>query len=306
MGHGDGGEGDQHVVEQGRNRADRIRQLESDPDIYQHADERKADRQHCLLLQIRADRRANAFGTEQRECADRRVVLEIGSCGLAQGFNIRELIERTEYPVGLSILEHRVGHRSVVRLSGLGITAHAIRIRRNKATEERQRPLGIEVEPVPKVRVEILVQKLEDRTREVTLRAFGVFDPNQNFILLDLIETLNERRSQGQVRDRLTQSAEVRLVAEFERDLGPTYEVDSEIEPRSEKLVSQTANNRQRRKRQGDFAVGEKRNIGVANDAHGFIQSDTEALDALAAGKNDHVKGTRNKHGRENTGQNAD
>ena len=110
------------------------------------------------------------------------------------------------------------------------------------------------------------------------------------------------RPARGELVDRRSQLTEIRWLAELEGDLGSTDEVDAEVEPRSEEFVSEPADDRQRRKRQGNFAVREKRNIGVANDTHGFIQSDTEALDAFAPAKHDHVDGAEEKHGREGAG----
>ena len=94
--------------------------------------------------------------------------------------------------------------------------------------------------------IKIAVEKIQNRAREVTLLAPWILDPDQNLVLLRLIEALNGRSTGREFVDRGSQQTEVWLFAEFESHLCAADEVDAEVEPRSEELVGQSADDRQR------------------------------------------------------------
>ena len=72
---------------------DAERQLEPEPDVDQHSDEREPDRRLGLVLEIGADCGPDALGAEQGELAEGRRLLDVGADALGDALDGVELVE---------------------------------------------------------------------------------------------------------------------------------------------------------------------------------------------------------------------
>ncbi len=148
------------------------------------------------------------------------------------------------------------------------VAADRVGIGRCQQQDEFLGTLGVQVVLPLQVTVELLVEEVDDRLREIALQTLRVLDPDHDLVLLGLVEPLDQRCSGLQLNQGVTQLSEIRLLAELDGDLGATHEVDPQIEARPEELIEQPRGDDQHRDADRDLAVAEERNVGVADDAH--------------------------------------
>ena len=155
-----------------------------------------------------------------------------------------------------------------MRLAALHVTSDPVGVRLHQKVDKLQRTLGVEIEAISDVGVEVAVQEVENRARKVPLSTCRILHPDQDLVLLRLVEALDQRGSDPELLDGRPQLDEVGLLLELDVDLGAADEVDSEVEPVTEELVAQARDDGQCRQGECDSPVGQERDIGVADDAH--------------------------------------
>ncbi len=101
------------------------------------------------------------------------------------------------------------------------------------------RSLGVEIEAVAEIGIEVTVEQLDDGAGEVALFPLGVFDPDQDLVLLGLVKSLQRGRPGFEIHHAVAKLTEIGFAAELHRDLRATDKVDPEVEAGSEKLVRQ-------------------------------------------------------------------